>query len=139
MGKQKSGIKRGTFKHIEDELYAYHQTRKAIDDLRRDIISGSPIPDVTGIRGSNPGDQTYNKAARLVSDKLLRQMTEIVEAIDYVYSRLPEPQQEFVKLKYWNRRYTDYGIQVKLDKHRATLWRWREQIVNAIAANLGWN
>ena len=139
MNKQKVVLKRGTFKHIEDELYAYHQTKKAIADLRRDIIEGSPMSDGTGIRSSEPGNPTHNKAVRLVDSKLLSQMEKTVAAIDYVMSKLPEEKINLVKLKYWQGHLTDLGIQVKLNLSRRTYYRWKADIVIDIARQIGWH
>ena len=31
-------IKRATYRHIEAEIYAYHETLKTIEEIREDII-----------------------------------------------------------------------------------------------------
>jgi RinA family phage transcriptional activator len=131
-------ISRGARKHIESELYAYHDTKQAIKDLRADIIEGSPVSDGTGIRGSEPGNTTLHKAARLYDDKLLRQLCRTVEAIDKTVARLPEAKRELVRLKYWDRNLTSYGIASKLGVDERTVWRWTNDINNAVAIELGW-
>lgn len=131
-------ISRGARKHIESELYAYHDTKKAINDLRADIIEGSPAQDATGIRGSTPGNPTGNKAARLYDDKLLRQLCRTVEAIDKTLARLPDPKRELVRLKYWDRNLTSFGIASRLGVDERTVRRWLGEVTEAVGLEVGW-
>ena len=41
-------LKRATYRHIEAEIYAYNDTLKAIEELRRDIILASGRQDAYG-------------------------------------------------------------------------------------------
>ncbi|WP_237703247.1 hypothetical protein [Paenibacillus larvae] len=51
-------LRRGTFQHIESELYSYHETRKEIIRLKNEILYGSTPADenVGGGRSNLPSD-----------------------------------------------------------------------------------
>jgi len=134
-------LKNGTFKHIESELYAYHETKKEIIRLKNDILHASRPPDLSGGGRSNwPGDPTGETATLLATHRRIEQLERIVEAIEAVYEALPREKQELVRLKYWTKpqTLTWEGIALKLHVSRATALRWRDEIVYAVAERLGW-
>lgn len=133
-------IRKGTFQHIENELYDYFETRKAIIRIRSDLLHASPSHDVTGIRGNLPGDPTGRTASLIASHKQLNEMEKVVEAIDAVVERLPDDKKKMIQLRYWARPQTLTwdGIALELNTGRATVFRWRDEIIEAIAIKLGW-
>lgn len=134
-------LRRGTFQHIEAELYAYHDTLKEIARLREEILHTSPEPDRTGGGRSNlPSDATGETATRLMTDKRLSMMSQVVDAIQAVYDGLPPEKQKLVKLRYWTRPQllTWDGIALEIGVSRRQALRWRDDIVTAVALRLGW-
>lgn len=135
-------IRKGTFQHIESELSAYHETKREIERIREDILYGVYGGDenVGGGRSNLPGDPTGKKGTRLASDKRLRHLETVVEAIESVMEQLPEKKRELVRLKYWTKSqaYTWDGIALKLDISRRQAIRWRDEVIYAIAAKIGW-
>lgn len=139
-------LRRGTFQHIESELFAYHGTRKEIERLREEILSpfAEEVNDPAVVKGKNsvrmPGDPTGRTATILLSHKKLEQLTSIAEAIESVVMRLPADKRGLVQRKYWAKPQTLTwdGIARELNIHRATALRWRDEIVWAIATKLGW-
>lgn len=134
-------IKKGTFKHIESELYAYHDTCREIEELRKNILLSSAVPDLTGGGKSNlPGDPTGRVATRLATHRKLEQLERIVYAIEKVVNQLPDEKKKLVKLKYWTKPQTLTwdGIAQELHISRRTAINWRNDIVYAIAEILGW-
>lgn len=135
-------LRRGTFQHVESELYAYHDTKKEIVRLKNEILHASPVRDenVGGGRGNLPGDPTGRTAVLMVTHRRIEQLERIVDAIESVVERLPEKKKQLVKLRYWDkpRTLTWDGIALRLDVSRATAIRWRDEIVYAIAEKLGW-
>lgn len=134
-------IKSGTFKHVESELYAYCETKKEIERLKKDILlSGNP-PDWTGGGRSNlPGDPTGRTATLMITHRKIEQLERIVEAIESVVSRLPADKQKLIKLKYWTKpqTLTWEGIAAEIPVSKRQALRWRDEIVFAIAEILGW-
>jgi RinA family phage transcriptional activator len=135
-------LRRGTFQHVESELYAYHDTRKEIVRLKNEILHASTPPDENagGSRGNMPGDPTGRMAVLMVTHRKIEQLERIVEAIESVVERLPEKKKQLVQLRYWvkPRTLTWDGIAMRLNVSRRTAMNWRDEVVYAIAEKLGW-
>lgn len=140
--KAKEKLKPGTFKHIESELYCYWETVQEIKRIRMEIIGANPFQgdNVGGSRGNLPGDPTGRTVTTLLMHRRLEQLERIVGAIRAVYDELPEEKQELIRLRYWTKPQTRTweGIAQELNVGRMTAFRWREEIVKAIAERLGW-
>lgn len=124
------------FKYIESELYEYPYTLQAIADLREDIISGVTEGERVSVQSgiSNP---TAARATRLTTDERLQHLERVQKAIEKVFSRLDPDKQKLVRLKYWDKHLSDMGVYSALCVSRETYYRWRKQIVIAIAQELG--
>lgn len=135
-------VRKSTFKHVEAEIFAYHDTRKEIIRLRNEIMYGRRDPDenVGGGRASLPGDPTGNAGTRLASSKQLNHLETTVDAIESVYHRLPEDKKRLVNLYYWTRPQllSWDGIAQKLHVSRKTAFNWRDEIIWAVTEQLGW-
>jgi RinA family phage transcriptional activator len=135
-------LKRGTFQHVESELYAYHDTKKEIMRLKNDILFASAPPDdnIGAGRGNRPGDPTGRTAILLTTHRRIEQLERIVDAIETVVDRLPDKKKQLVQLRYWSKHsaLTWDGIAMRLEIGRATAIRWRDEIVFAIADKIGW-
>lgn len=135
-------LKRGTFQHVESELYAYHETCREIVRIKTELLHGKPNDDenVGGGRSSLPGDPTGRTATALVSHKRLEQLSNITDAIEAVVSRLPQDKRKLVELRYWTKPQTLTwdGIADKLHVSRITAIRWRDEIIQGIAIKAGW-
>ena len=134
-------LRTGTFKHVESELYHYHDTKKEIERLKKDILLSSTPPDLTGGGKSNmPGDPTGQTATLMVTHRKIEQLERIVEAIESVVSLLPDEKKKLIKLKYWTKpqTLTWEGIAKELHVSRRTAINWRDDIVYAIAEKIGW-
>ncbi|AUS03462.1 DUF722 domain-containing protein [Paenibacillus larvae] len=135
-------LRRGTFQHIESELYSYHETRKEIIRLKNEILYGSTPADenVGGGRSNLPSDPTGEIAVLLTSHKKLEQLERIVNAIESVVEGLPEKKKEMIKLRYWTRpqTLTWEGVAQRIEKDRTTAIRWRNEIIREIANRIGW-
>lgn len=136
-------LKPATFKHIEAELYGYPDTKREIHRRREEIMNTTDQDENTG-QGKNsyrtPGRPTERIATRLTMDKRLRNLEEIVGAIDRVHNRSSNDYQKLIELKYWSRRkaLTWEGIADKLHVSRRQAMRWRDEIIHTIAEVLGW-
>lgn len=125
-------------RYVENELYAYPWRKQDIERLRADIMGESPArTERMAVGSENIGDPTLSKTVRLLTSKRLIRMTENYEAITRVYERLDKDKKRLVEMRYWQREYTDYGIYQRLHISRRTYYRWREQILWAIAVELG--
>ncbi len=135
-------LRKYAFKHVESELFSYHDTRKETIRIKNEILYSSITPDenVGGGRSNIPSDPTGRTVSLLVSHKRLDHLQTIIDAIDAVYNRLPEEKKRLVNLYYWTRpqTLTWEGVAQQLKCNRATAFRWRDEIIYAISSKLGW-
>lgn len=102
-------------KSIEQELYDFHETCHQIE--------------------------VYEKRTHLttVETVRLKEMKRIREAIQYVYQTRATPKRELMDVKYFERGVRTWdNIAARLFIGRMTAFRWRDEIVQAIADQLGW-
>lgn len=139
-------IKPAAFKHIEAELYGYHDTKKEIQKRREEIMFpfDEEPEQINIVKGANsvrePGRPTERMATRLTMDKRLRNLEEIVEAIDSAYEQVSDDHRRVVKTRYWNgRNQTWEGIAEKCHMHRNTASKYRNEFVYLVAGKIGWH
>lgn len=131
-----------TFKLIELELKCYFDTKKDIELTRLSILYPSAQPDdnIGGGKSNAIKRPTEQMATALESNLMLRNMEKVVEAIETIYERLPDEKKMLVKLRYWtqHQRFDWEGVGLQLNCSSRTAKRWRDEIVVAIAMQLGW-
>jgi RinA family phage transcriptional activator len=134
-------VQKANIKLIEAELRNYKETLKDVENMREEIIEGSSYQEVS-VQTGTTGDNTYNKASRLMTSRALLEAEKRVEAIEYtigVLKSCPEPKKfQLLELKYFAKEYTDYGIMIKLNVEKTTFYRWRKEILSIVADRLGW-
>jgi RinA family phage transcriptional activator len=154
-------LKRATYRHIEAEIYAYHDTLKAIEELRQDIILASDRQEAYGsVVGHRYAGTSIveRRATKLADSVLIREMERIMRAIEDTYSRLKEIGRQVVWVKYglaldsWQPP-ADIAESMKgknrfdmspdemaevLNVDRATFHRYRSGFVYGVAERLGW-
>lgn len=133
-------LKTETFKHIESEIYGYWDSVNELKRLQEEILYSTPVIEGDGGRPNLPGDPTGRKATTMLTHRRMKQLEQITSAIKTIYDRLPPEKQEMVQLKYWTipQTLTWEGIAQKIHISRRTALYWRNEIVYAIAAHLGW-
>lgn len=130
-------------RYVEHNLYYYHDYIREIQRLRNDILYGVKITtdeNVGGGRGNLPSSPTERRTIELLTHRRLDTLERVTDAIRTVYESLTEEKKKLVQLKYWTRpqKYTWDGIAEQLHVDRTTCFRWRKEIVAAIAKLLGW-
>lgn len=136
-------IQAPTFKHVEQELYNYHRTVQLLKLRREELLhgsSGQTDENVGGGRSNLPSSPTERRAIALRTDVRLAHLEMTVNNIEYVIHRLPPHKLELVKLKYWThpQTLTADGMALKLNCSRSAFFKWRAEIVTAIAEQFGW-
>lgn len=134
-------LKKTIFRYVEAELYDYPFTKEEIESLRDSIIEAVPVLDSADGMSRKPNykisDPTSSKVGQLLTNRRLRRMEETVVAIDKVLTRLPKEKMELVKLKYWECRLSNHGVAEALHVSDATYYRWRNEVVTAVAIEMG--
>jgi len=152
-------LKRATYRHIEAEIYAYHDTLEAVRQLRQEIMYSERQEEQVKVSGGGyiSNSIVERRATRLADSILLREMERITEAIRKTYERSKEEGRSVVWVKYglalnWepplnikekmrgkNRFDTGPDEMAKiLSVDRATFHRYRTGFVYGIAERLGW-
>ncbi|MGB9866731.1 MAG: hypothetical protein ACPLPR_02330 [Bacillota bacterium] len=152
-------LKRATFRHIEAEIYAYEDTLRQIEALRRDIIlSGDSGAFLDVAAGSGEWDsRVERRATRLADSILLREMERITAAIADTYKVAKEECRRVVWVKYglainwqppaelvaqmegrnrFDMRACDMAELLSMDE--STFHRYRTGFVYGVAERLGW-
>lgn len=138
-----AGLRAGTVRHLEAELRDYHQTKRALADLERQIAErgmGIAYDTQQHEQQASPewSDPTPKRASALATHKLLERMRDTTRAIDNVYGRLPERYRRVVDVYYWGQRFLPVRqAAALLDVHEATFRRWRSVIIDALAEEVG--
>ncbi|KHE73163.1 transcriptional regulator [Halobacillus sp. BBL2006] len=138
--------KKITFKKTEYEWFNYHETLREIARLREQIETpfDEDPEDKTIVKGANsaknPGDPTGRIVTRLTTNKQLKYLTEVADAINRVYSALPDTHKRLAKLRYWSKTkdLTWDGIARELNISRRQAFYWRDEIVLTTIDELGW-
>jgi len=154
-------LKRATYRHIEAEIYAYHDTLQAIEELRRDIIlAGGRQEAYVPVLGDRyvGASIVERRATKLADNVLLREMERITQAIRDVYARAKEEGRRVVWVKYglalegWQppaqlaaqmegRNRFDMSVPEMaeiLAVDESTFHRYRTGFVYGVAERLGW-
>lgn len=134
-------LSKAAFKHIEAELYSYHDTLKEIDRLRKEIMfcKSNDDENLGGGRSSVPGRPTERIATRLLTHKRLRNLEEMAEAIQYTYETLTDEHKKIIETKYWSRKRLSWDdVATQCNMHRNTCYKLRREVVYMIADKIGW-
>jgi len=125
--------------YIEAELRDFHQTKEDLIEAEQEIMFEGYTPNASGRRASGIARPTETKTIQLLTNKRIRRMQQVVEAIEKVLSMLPKEKYRLVEMRYWEqpRVLTDEGIAMALNCDRRTLYRWVEGILLAIAIEMG--
>ena len=151
-------LKRATYRHIEAEIYAYHDTLKTMQELRADIILAGRQEEMgLAAGGGYTTSKVERRATKLADSLLLREMERITQAIAETYVRAKEEARRVVWVKYglaigWEppaeiralmegRNRFDMSpdeMAEILAVDRATFHRYRSGFVYGVAERLGW-
>lgn len=130
------------FKHIEAELYDYPNTKREIMRLREQIMFGETSTDenIGGGRSCTPGRPTERIATRLVTDRRLRNLEEVAEAIDWALNQVPEDCQQVIRAKYWrHKQMTWKAVADECYVHPNTVTKYRKKFITLVADKIGWS
>lgn len=129
----------GAFKHIETVLYKYPDTVKEIVSRRSELLD-KPSEELVGGKSNLPSDPTANLATMLADDRFLKELERFAQAVEYVYNMSTDEHKQLIRLKYWTKPQTKTwdGIALEMKAGRTTIFRWRNEIIQAMGERLGW-
>lgn len=128
-------MRRDLKKYIETEIRYYPETVKEYEMLKDDIIGSTGSR--SGGRNQGVSKVVENKVVRLLTNKRLKRMEDTIKAVDYMLSKLDGTQKDFVRMYYWEKRYTLIGVALELNCSERTLYRWVDKVCSLVAYDLG--
>lgn len=130
----------GTIKHIEAELFDYHDTLRRIKERREELMTDPAREEGMPSSPTLPSSTVERYATRLTMDLQLKELERIASAVEHVYNLCDDSRKQLIRLKYWTKPQLKSwdGIALELDISRATAFRWRDEIVQAVGEKLGW-
>jgi RinA family phage transcriptional activator len=135
--------KRKVLSLLEMEVKLYQQTKKALDEeIITAIWERSAPEDGLPARSNRTGDPTAKKAIQIYSSAVIGELDKRVRAIERAMEEFcakdAERRRAFIRLRFWDSRYTNTGIAMKLSVGEATVRRWRSELLVLVAMYLGW-
>ena len=126
-------------KYIESEIVNYKKTKLEYQRLENEILYGQNNIDenIGGGKSNIPISTVENRVIKRIESKQLQRLESVINAIEGVYMSLDSEKQEFLRLCFWERRFSMNGLANKLCISRATAFRWKYEIIDSIAVELG--
>lgn len=130
------------YRHVERELYEYHDTLQRIRELESEFLHSGGAVDTTApyIQRGQIVKPAEVRATRLLTDKRYAYLRTVTDAIFKVYKDLPVDKKKLVYEKYWTKRgarsNAELAAMIPVDER--TIIRWKKEIVSAVAHELGW-
>lgn len=129
-------IDKRVYKYIDQELQHYEDNKKKLLQLREEIIEASAAPSDGQPRGNATGNPTEQKTMKLVSSVALLRIENTVNAIEKVYNQLNDDYKLFFDWNYKNGAGIVKTCQ-EVNIAEKTYYRWRDNIVYSVGAELG--
>lgn len=133
-------LRSGTIKHIEAEIYDYHDTLKRIKVRREELMSDPSRDEGMPSSPSLPTSTVERYATRLTMDRELQELERVASAVELVYNMCDDGRKKLIQLKYWTRPQLKSwdGIAQELHISRRQAFYWRDEVVQAVGQQLGW-
>lgn len=137
----KTKMRRDTYRYIESEIRMFNETTKEYKRRRAELLTDRVEPDdaQSSSKPNTISKPTERYALRLVDDKRLGRLQEVLDAIQTVYDSSTDEHKQFIEMNYWQkpRAHTIEGIAAKMGVSNRTLYRMRNEIVYSVANRLG--
>lgn len=131
------------FQYVEEEVRNYHETKKQLEELRLNVITGAIHQEyrdenIGGSSSGNISNQVEQRVTLLYMDNQIQRMNKVVRAIEKVLSKLSAEDKNLVQLRYWSKHKNTWEYIAKNSyMDRATAIRHRNFLIQEIAKNMG--
>lgn len=130
-------IDKRVYRYIEYEMYHYIEYKKEIQNMREEILEGSPTPADGQPRGTSTGNPTENKALKLSMSVGYAAMEKTINAIDNALEMLTERHRKIFEMIYIKKRKDRYSMSDDLYISYDTLNRNKNELVEMVGRELG--
>ena len=124
--------------YILYEIEMYHENKRQLAEYKQDIIEASPLPADGQPRGSGLSNPVESKAIKIDSSAYIRKTEQTIKAIERAFSRVSSNHYRVFELMYWRKTHTAIGAAMELHAHKATIYRWINEVVMIVAKELGY-
>ena len=133
-------LRSGTKKHIEAEIYDYHDTLKRIKARREELMSDPAREEGMPSSPTLPSSTVERYATRITMDRQLQELERVASAVEHVYNICDDGRKQLIRMKYWTKPQLKSweGIAQELHISRRQAFYWRDEIVQAVGEQLGW-
>lgn len=135
--KQLPKIDKSTKGYIEASIRKFHTLVKERDALRTEIILSASRTNDGQPKRKEVSKPTESKACSLILNNRLQHLENLINAIENIFSQLPADRLELIKYKYWGASLNAEALAYKLHVDKATIWRWMNKVIEAIAIQSG--
>lgn len=128
-----------TIRYIEQELEDYQETKRKIEERKQELQAKAPVEAGMPMDRQGPSSPTERLAIRMLSDRHLQEMERVIECIEHVYQHCDADHKRLILIRYWTKpqTLTWEGIARELAVSKRQAYRWRDNVVHAIADRLG--
>lgn len=128
---------------VEDILWEYKSYKRELNQLRNEILFGTPSYENTGGgRANTTSDQTGLKVSLLVDHRRIKLLELFIEAIESEFDKLPPERKKFIQIRYWSadgRNSPKWEVlATKFHVNRATALRWRDEFCMSVGKRIGY-
>lgn len=128
-------------KSVEEEIKNYKAYKLEYEQIKQDILYGasrSNDENVGGGKSNLPTNPIEDRVIAMTISNKLQRINKIIRAVEMVYMGLDNEKQEFMRMFFWDRKYTIDGVASELYISKRTAYYWKSEIVNLVATHLGY-
>lgn len=125
---------------VEWRLEHFREDKRVLNEYRATLMpSNTPHYGLEAAGGqSGSGRPTEALGVKLSTNPYILEIERAVLAIQYVTDRLTPERLRLIDLVYWRGTHTVEGAAAMLHVSRRTAYNWRNEVLTAIAAELGY-
>ena len=138
MGKNKSKW----WSEVVDIVRQYHNYKKELLVLDEEYAYSHSVNNDIKVHNSNISGGAADAAIRAISDERREYLISAVKAVDYAIAITKtydnaESRLNYIKLRYWDNRYTHYGAASQVFVHCNTASKWNSEFIRCVARKMG--
>lgn len=125
---------------IEWRLEHYREDKRILQEYRAELLPSNTARyglEAAGGHGGN-GRPTEAMGVKLTTNPYILELERAVAAVEHVTGRLSPERLRLVELVYWRGTHTIEGAAAALHVSRRTAYRWANEILTAVALELGY-
>lgn len=128
-------------RNVEYEIKSYKAYKLEYDQIKQDILYGALRFDdenVGGGKSNLPTKPTEDRVIAVSLSSKLQRLDKIIRVVEMIYMSLDSEKQAFMRMFFWERKFTIDDVASELHISRRTAFRWKKEIINSVAVHLGY-